>query len=101
MALQGGVLIIGSLLWHGDDGRTQWRMQRLNENSAKTVAVPICYGRYSTKRDAYRLCYRHKELGQRVVVPFARAIATFDDLSHEAEDPLREWLLGSQQNSLK
>jgi len=90
MAFQGGVLIIGSLLWDEDNGRTQWRAQRLNKNNAKAVAVPIRYGRFSTNRNAYtmvfsRLCYRHSKLGQGVVVPFARSIGTFDDLRHEAE----------------
>jgi hypothetical protein len=32
-----------------------------------------------------RLCYRHTELGEGVVVPFARSIATFDDLRDEVE----------------
>jgi hypothetical protein len=90
MAFQGGVLIIGSLLWDGDNGRTQWRAQRLNENNAKAVAAPIRYGRFSRDRKTYtmvfsRLCYRHKELGQGVVVPFARSIGTFDDLRSEVE----------------
>ena len=90
MALRGGVLIIGSLLWDEDKARTHWRKERLNEKSAKRAPVPIRYGRFSTNRGAYtmvfsRLCYRHSELGQGVIVPFARSIATFDDLCDEAE----------------
>ena len=90
MALQGGVLIIGSLLWDDNNGRTQWRTQRLNIDNAKPVAVPIRYGRFSNDRGAYtmvfsKLCYRHKVLGRGVIVPFTRSIATFDDLKSEAE----------------
>jgi len=90
MALQGGVLIIGSLLWDEEKGRPQWRTERLTENNAQAVAVPIRYGRFSNGRGAYtmvfsRLCYRHKVLGQGVVVPFTRLIATFDDLRIEVE----------------
>jgi hypothetical protein len=91
MPLRGGVLIIGSLLWDDNSVRTQWRAQRLNGKNVKAVPVPIRYGRFSKQnRVAYtmvfsRLCYRHKELGQGVIVPFARSIATFDDLRQEAE----------------
>ena len=90
MPLQGAVLIIGSLLWDEDKGRTHWRTERLKEKNAKPVAVPIRYGRFSTNRGAYtmvfsRLCYRHTNLGQAVIVPFAKSITTFDDLRDEAD----------------
>jgi len=91
MALQGGVLIIGSLLWDQDNERQQWR-QRLREADEKPVPAPIRYGRFSskTKPGTYtmvfsRLCYRHKQLGQGVVVPFRRPIESFDGLREEAE----------------
>lgn len=90
MPLRGGVLIIGSLLWDDNNDRPQWRAQRLNVKDTKPVPIPIRYGRFSEKRGAYtmvfsRLCYRHKEPGQGVIVPFARSITTFDDLRNEAE----------------
>jgi hypothetical protein len=63
-------------LWGEDNERTQWRTQCLNENTAKAVAVPIRYGRFSTKRGAYtmvfsRLCYRgHAHIITSLVMPF-------------------------------
>lgn len=90
MTFQAGVLIIGSLLWDGHKGRSQWRTQRLNEQGVKHVDVPIRYGRFSEQRNAYtmvfsRLCYRHSQLGRGVIVPFAGPIESFDDLRREAE----------------
>ena len=90
MALRAGVLIIGSLLWDEANARPQWRAQRLDEKNAKPALAPIRYGRFSTKRGAYamvfsKLCYRHRELGRGIIVPFVKPIATFDDLQQEAE----------------
>lgn len=90
MAFRAGVPIIGSLLWDEENARPQWRAQRLDEKNAKPAPVPIRYGRFSTKRGAYamvfsKLCYRHRDLGRGVIVPFVRPIATFDDLQQEAE----------------
>jgi len=48
MALNAGILIIGSLLW--DEKRQEWRNARLDRRSQKTVAAPIRYGRLSGKR---------------------------------------------------
>jgi hypothetical protein len=90
MALQAGVLIIGSLLWDEKKERPRWRTQRLNEAAAKPVAVPIRYGRFSGNRQAYtmvfsKLCYRHTQLGQAVIVPFLTPIESFDELQQEVE----------------
>src|SRR5260370_2575590 len=90
MALQAGVLIIGSLLWDQKKKRPRWRTQRLNEAAAKPVAVPIRYGRFSDNRQAYtmvfsKLCYRHTHLGQAVIVPFLTPIESFDGLQQEVD----------------
>lgn len=90
MALQGGVIIIGSLLWDENNERPLWRTQRLNETAVRRVALPIRYGRFSDHRRAYtmvfsRLCYRHKQLGQGVIVPFSRPIESFSGLQQEVD----------------
>lgn len=83
--LNAGVLIIGSLLW--DERREAWRQSRLDMNSLETVTAPIRYGRRSLQRGGtYTMVFsRGAAAGQAKVIPFARRVATGNDLTCEAE----------------
>ena len=50
VSLNGGVLIIGSLLWDVDKIRERWRDNFLDMKRKLPVAAPIRYGRVSSER---------------------------------------------------
>jgi hypothetical protein len=85
--LTAGVLIIGSLVWDSEKGRSAWRDKRLNMAEAQTVTAPIRYGRLSESRGhSYtmvlsRLC----PVGQAKLVPCSHTISSLQDLIVEAE----------------
>jgi hypothetical protein len=88
MALNTGILIIGSLLWDSEGDRPAWRNERLNLASAQAVTAPIRYGRLSGKKRGHtytmvfsRLC----EIGQAQVVRCSRGVPSAADLIAEAE----------------
>jgi hypothetical protein len=80
--LTAGVLIIGSLVWDSEKGRSAWRDKRLNMAEAQTVTAPIRYGRLSESRGhSYtmvlsRLC----PVGQAKLVPCSHTISSLQDL---------------------
>jgi hypothetical protein len=85
MPLNGGILIIGSLLW--DEDRKRWRDERLDTNQTELVSVPIRYGRLSGKRRGYTYTMVFSRLapaGHAKVVQCSHAIAAADDLITEA-----------------
>jgi len=85
MALNAGILIIGSLLW--DTDRQGWRDARLNMNQSESVLAPIRYGRRSGKRRGrtYTMVFsRRAPAGHAKVVRCSRAITGADDLITEA-----------------
>src|SRR4030042_1351843 len=89
MTLNGGVIIIGSLLW--DEKRKSWRNERLSENEKISVYLPIRYGRQSESRhNTYTMvfsnaCYsKQYGLGTGWIIPIKTKIHTFIDLETEA-----------------
>lgn len=88
MALNGGIVIIGSLLWDSERGRPAWRDARLNMTSVQTVTAPIRYGRLSGKGRGctYTMVFsRLAKTGHAKVVRCLRAVSTAADLIAEAE----------------
>jgi hypothetical protein len=86
MALNLGILIIGSLLW--DEERRTWREARLDVNNSATVTAPIRYGRLSGKRrgHTYTMVFsRLSPAGHARAVRCARRVASAEDLLVEAE----------------
>jgi len=77
--MNGGILIIGSLLWDPDQGvnkgaRKEWRTKRLNMDKKIHVFAPIRYGRLS-KGKSYTMVFSkeievRKELGTGFIIPF-------------------------------
>jgi hypothetical protein len=87
VALNAGILIIGSLLWDAQRGRPAWRAARLDMASAKTVTTPIRYGRLSESRgNTYTMVFsRLCQAGQGKLLRCTRTISTPADLIAEAE----------------
>ena len=93
--VQGGVLIIGSLLWQpnlGKDNNTDrkdWREKHLDESSGIAVHAPIRYGRMSSD-DIYTMTFSNscrKKPGIAYLLPFRQnPILTFDELLKEAKE---------------
>lgn len=94
--LNGGVLIIGSLLWQdylkvtGDDIRKTWRAEHLLADSKIMVSVPIRYGRYSKEDKIFTMTFSkmlsNTKLGSGYFVPFRTPnIITMSDLYEEAK----------------
>lgn len=76
ISLNGGVLIIGSLLWDADEQRTNWRKDFLEVDKQILVPAPIRYGRVSTERSCTfsmvfsNDCNQDHQIGQAIFVPF-------------------------------
>jgi hypothetical protein len=85
IALNVGVLIIGSLLWDPDRGA--WRNARLRMENASLVRAPIRYGRRSERRgNTYTMVFsRLCEPGQAKVIQCAALVSSARDLITEAE----------------
>lgn len=85
VTLQGGILIIGSLLW--DERRQEWRDTRLDMTSAEAATAPIRYGRRSEKRaNTYTMVFsRGCEAGRGTAVRCVHPTSSVDDLILEAE----------------
>ncbi|WP_133260407.1 hypothetical protein [Rhodovulum sp. BSW8] len=82
-----GILIIGSLYWDEENGRTDWRKRRLDMSASIPVRAPIYYGRKSTSRgNTYTMTFRRNDpSGMAVLVPCQLEIETIDDLKDEVE----------------
>lgn len=88
LALNAGILIIGSLLWDSERGRPEWRDARLDMTSTQTVTAPIRYGRLSGKGRGYTYTMVFSRLantGHAKVVRCVRTVSTAADLIAEAE----------------
>ena len=76
ISLNGGVLIIGSLLWDKDEQRTNWRKNFLAVDRQILVPAPIRYGRVSTERSCTfsmvfsNDCNQDNQIGEAIFVPF-------------------------------
>lgn len=96
MRLNGGVIIIGSLLWQhdlcsskSDNVRRSWRDAALNLDEKILVKLPIRYGRHS-KGSIYTMvfstrCEKTQKMGTGYVIPFKiNPIEHLDELICEA-----------------
>ena len=96
MRLNGGVIIIGSLLWQhdlcsnkSDNVRRSWRDAALNLDEKILVKLPIRYGRYS-KGSIYTMvfstrCEKTQKMGTGYIIPFKiNPIECLDELICEA-----------------
>ena len=84
--MRGGILIIGSLLWHPE--RDAWRKSRLMLDQAVSVKVPIRYGRRS---QTWGCCFTMTfatdgPSGQGALVPCKHPIPDLGALLSEAEE---------------
>lgn len=76
ISLNGGILIIGSLLWDPNPQRAEWRESLLRIDKKVSVPAPICYGRVSTKRkNTFSMvfsnnCNDTNQMGTALFVPF-------------------------------
>jgi hypothetical protein len=88
MALNAGVLIIGSLYWDDKPIREAWRQSRLRSDLEFNVRVPIRYGRKSLKRGkTYSIVFSPQcELGQAKVIACRNPLSSVDDLVTETEE---------------
>lgn len=96
LQLRGGVIIIGSLLWEEDldpkkrdNIRSNWREGCLRMSDKIMVKLPIRYGRWSGKREAYTMvfsanCARRNRLGTGFIVPMKRRIKATGELICQA-----------------
>jgi hypothetical protein len=85
LPLNGGILIVGSLLW--DERRERWRRSRLDMHSAELVTAPIRYGRRSeTRGNTYTMVFsRGCDTGQAMVITCTHPAFSADDVISEAE----------------
>lgn len=94
--LNGGVIIIGSLLWENhlefngkeDSIRSMWRQQSLNMEDKKSVVLPIRYGRISSSRfKTYTMIFCNSvdnSKSKGFTVPFSETINSFEELYIQA-----------------
>jgi hypothetical protein len=85
LPLNGGILIVGSLLW--DERREGWRRSRLDMESAESVTAPIRYGRQSeTRGNTYTMVFSSGcDTGKATVIRCRHAASSSDDVICEAE----------------
>lgn len=94
MVLNGGVLIIGSLIWQDhlndkkkDNIRRDWRRQHLAKGQLHCQA-PIRYGRRSsTRKDTYTMIFSascESQPGQAIIKPFIQPLQSFEHLEEQA-----------------
>src|ERR1700681_596671 len=85
---QAWILMIGSLLWDRDQGRPEWRGERLDKSRKVRIRTPIRYGRKSTgdaRKNQYTMTFSHEAAaGRGYAVPCKDNISTFEDLIEEA-----------------
>lgn len=89
MTLNGGVIIIGSLLWDNSSMRTKWRKACLSELSEKIpVNIKIRYGRQSqTRSDTYTMIFSNHPTtghGTAYILPFNEEIKNYKALEKQA-----------------
>jgi hypothetical protein len=89
MNFNGGVIVIGSLLWEDTAKRHKWRQAYLDSVDKGVIArVRIRYGRQSsTRRDTFTMIIsRHPttEFGQALIIPFKESIKNSRQLESQA-----------------
>lgn len=96
MRLNGGVIVVGSLLWedhlqfnNGQDFiRRDWRKLNLNMENKKSVPLPIRYGRKSLLRyNTYTMIFCNSvdpSQSKGVIIPFIDSVNSFEELYIQA-----------------
>jgi hypothetical protein len=89
MNLNGGVIIIGSLLWDDDGGRGEWRRRYLKPVDERCpVPLRICYGRKSRTRECtYTMIFsnhRTTGVGQGCILKFLKTVDSFENVKEQA-----------------
>ncbi len=106
MDFNGGVIIIGSLLWDDSPLRTKWRDTNLAANNKGFhVSMKIRYGRRAgTRHNTYTMIFNnHPETrhGKAFVIPFIEPVKNFNYLEKQAFSmALAEGLCKTDKNSL-
>ncbi|MBI5473966.1 MAG: hypothetical protein HY961_16630, partial [Ignavibacteriae bacterium] len=91
-SLNGGVLIIGSLLWDDAQLRKEWRQSSLDLSGKQSVAAPIRYGRISESRHlTYTMVFSSSvpDHGIAQAVPFRNSIKSFAELESQVQSLAR------------
>lgn len=94
MNLNGGILIIGSLIWDDSTIRKSWRNGSLNTKDRIKIKVPIRYGRISRSRmNTYTMVFSSSiqpdEYGGGILLKFLNPVTSIDSLKTEAESIIR------------
>lgn len=89
MNFNGGVIIIGSLLWEDDGGRGEWRRRYLKPvDERSSVPLRICYGRKSRTRECtYTMIFSNHDttgVGQGCILKFLKSVDSFETIKEQA-----------------
>jgi hypothetical protein len=89
MNFNGGVIIIGSLLWEEKDGRDEWRRRYLRPVDERCpVPLRICYGRKSRTRECtYTMIFSNHPttgVGQGCILQFLKSAENFEAIKEQA-----------------
>ncbi len=90
ISLNGGVLIIGSLLWDQKPHRVDWRSNYLQINNKISVKAPIRYGRVSQTRNCTFTMVFSDECnaidlqGEAAFLPFSNNPINLEKLDHQS-----------------
>lgn len=93
--LNGGVLMIGSLIWDSDDLRTNWRNNNLQTDRLIVVPAPIRYGRISKERNCTftmvfsNECNQPEMHGDGIFVPFKDNPINLSNLKIQSQDLIK------------
>lgn len=95
ISLNGGVLIIGSLLWDTDEQRESWRKNSLSVDKQILAPAPIRYGRVSKERSCTfsmvfsNECNEDKQIGEAIFVPFKDNPIDFKKIELQTEELIK------------
>ncbi|MEI6265833.1 MAG: hypothetical protein WCP74_12060 [Sphingobacteriia bacterium] len=93
--LNGGVLIIGSLLWDTDNQRQKWRNNSLEVDRRILVPAPIRYGRVSKERSCTfsmvfsNDCNQDNQIGEAIFVPFKDNPLNFEKMEFQTQELIK------------
>ena len=93
-SLNGGVLIVGSLLWDIDKQRISWRNGCLKIQTKIAVPAPIRYGRISNRKCTYTMvlsneCNEPALQGEGMFVPFSNNPINLDKIKIQSQELIK------------
>jgi len=95
ISLNGGILVIGSLLWDKDKLREDWRNEYLRVENKIRTSAPIRYGRISKDRNfTFSMvfsqdCNDEYKIGKAFFVPFRENPISFDKLKTQTTELIK------------